>query len=95
MEEPLLNTVSLVSMGATALMLVVSAVGSSIIYKRWQTTVVDRWVICWFIWDALIHFLVVSGDTGAIIPVMTINPSGKQLLLITSSLNKNDVEMSF
>ena len=57
-EVELLNPVSLVSMGITAVMAVVSYILAQYFGKK--TTNIDKWVIFWLIWDAMIHFAVVS-----------------------------------
>lgn len=60
MEEPLINAVSLASMGVTGLMAITSYVGAVILYKKFSTSNIDKWVMFWLIWDLLVHFLIVS-----------------------------------
>lgn len=57
--EPLLNTVSLVSMAVTGVMAVGSWLAAVYLHRRYKTSILDKWVLFWLWWDALIHFFIV------------------------------------
>lgn len=57
MEEQLLNTVSIVSLGVTVAMAILAWVITAITTKRCST--LDKLIVFWLIWDAMIHFCVV------------------------------------
>ena len=58
MAEPLLNEVSVVSLQVTAVMAVVAWIITSFVAKK--CTSVDKMIVFWLIWDAMIHFCIVS-----------------------------------
>ena len=56
----LFSQASLISLGCTAVLLAISGLLTTILGKRLPT--VDKWVLCWIIWDVMIDFLLVSGQ---------------------------------
>jgi len=58
MLNGVLTPVSLASMGATAVMFLLSYLLAVHLGKSFKKSNTEKWVMCWLLWDAMIHFLV-------------------------------------